>query len=554
MKVRKETICEWVLGKMIDFVRNKASSREMITIEKHLQKCRSCRNEVKLMRLTDRISEIADQGAIEPIDLPVSLGTEMNVITLPVPTVQDVVTAIRKIDAREYLSDEEKGRTIIRTLSQFLSEMDNFLRGRRQFDTGREWMEFEKKKSDILKEFFLDQAAARYRPLFKLQSEALINQGLIFHLKDEFEKAGVFLGQALSISWALGDEMSASIAHRLLGEMEFYQGNISTAENIFREALCLAEERGMLDEKCILLRNLGNLKFISGQWKDSLQLLHKALDLSQTSNKKLPVARDLNNLSSVYFKLGQYEKAIEYATAAIEIFDRNEHIALQGQIHGNLGTFHASLRNIEDSEKHWKKAITIFKSLQANDDMIQFHRNIALSQYQTQQYQKALKHLIAAEKLCDDSSEQKCLVLLLKGRIYRLNGNVDRAVKEHQTALRIASEAGLIQLIRFTLKEYAFDYFDLGDSKSASEYLQESELKGKSTLSESDSIFKLEDTIYLGLIAVQNHEKDRGRKLLNKAKRIRRELRKKAMRYPEDIKTKEDNYWNVLIRKLESQM
>jgi len=222
---------------------------------------------------------------------------------------------------------------------------------------------------------------------------------------------------------------------------------------------------------------------------------------------------------------------------------------LRGQLHGNLGTFYFSAGIFDQARFHFKLAIKIFKRVGDPEDIAQFHRNIGLGSYRQQKYREAISELNKAVDAGTEESVSQIHILLLRGRTYRKMRKPEKAEKDHQLALELALSTDDKILINIAKREVAFDRFYLDDTKTAWTLLEESVLKRRLPF-EPDSVFKLEDTIDIGLMAQKSGEDAVAIRYFNKAKKLIKRLNRQYQRILGEQQTPELAYIDSLYESI----
>ncbi len=523
-KTRKPE-CGWVSSSAPDYLKGRLDRFEKQRLERHLAKCAVCRSNIRILKLTEEITLMAEKLAINPDQENLDMHLEQ--IKIPVRTAPDVISALKKIDPRA--SGQSAGiRTAIQIIQSFLNGIHTFLRGSAMFSSGAEWMEFESRKALLLKEVFQDSSAAAFIPPLRTYAEILINQGLIFQLNDQFETAGRLLGNALAISRSIGSVIHRIKSHRLLGELEFYRGNIDTADAVFRSALSDPQLNEAAEEQEKLLRNCGNIAFLKRDYRNSIRLLNQALTLSRQHSDKFTHINDLNNLSAVYYKLNNVPRAIEYAHQALTFSETRKNTLTRARIQANLGTYYSIMNDIEKAGKHWREAARFFHMQEMNEDVAQIHRNIAIGYYLRRNFSRALEEINLALQA---GPRDVFPYILLRGRILRKSGKVSAARSDHVSALNRAKSNRDNLMEKIAVRELAFDERALGHIQSAWELLVSGHVLNKS-IREPDSVFRLEDFIEISELAETLDHAQEMNKYREKALRVHRRLVKRKVIAP----------------------
>lgn len=101
-------------------------------------------------------------------------------------------------------------------------------------------------------------AAARFKGDRPAEFEALITLGFWLEEEQRYEEATPYLQQALSLARALGNQpLREGRALYGLGMAAFHQGDLDTAEDLFRQRLTIARTAGPRDQLANVYRYLG---------------------------------------------------------------------------------------------------------------------------------------------------------------------------------------------------------------------------------------------------------------------------------------------------------
>jgi DNA-binding NtrC family response regulator/tetratricopeptide (TPR) repeat protein len=118
---------------------------------------------------------------------------------------------------------------------------------------------------------------------------------------------------------AAGDEAGAAHALRALGNLAYYSGDMSTAEDRFREALTRCERLGDLPVAAGLWNNLGLVARMRGELRRAELALERALDIAERLGQGSVICRALTNVGRVRRSLGDLRGAARSLTQAAEV-------------------------------------------------------------------------------------------------------------------------------------------------------------------------------------------------------------------------------------------
>lgn len=394
-------------------------------IENHLNQCRQCRREFKILQELHRLDQARARGAVDPGMFP-----EVNATAFIAPegefiTVKALIDKL--VEQQSAFSDDEttSTQTMLTLIHQFLSSARQFLKNRPVIRAGKDWIKLEKKRARLLRKVLHHPVGKLLKPILMYQAEAYVSRGLIFQFQGDAQKAEENLSQSVVLLWAL-NAPDVTQTQRFLGELKYYEGDLQTAAELFADTLKNPETPPR--EQAILLRNLGNIAYVQQELPRCRRYLEQALSISRALREKEFPARDLMNLSAIDYHRGNLDQAITRTREAIDQLSASRDSHLLGQLHANLGTFVAASGDNNTARDCWNSALQHFNNGYFLEDSVQVIRNIALMDYTLAHRDRALELVTKAIVDYDRSDALSVQLILLKGRILRLENAVDQAV------------------------------------------------------------------------------------------------------------------------------
>lgn len=520
---RKTTECAGYIELALPYLDRKLSPDQRRAVEDHLRRCPECRREYSVFMELKRLDHAKEQGAVDPEVLMPHTAMDLAAVAGDVPTLHDAIRGLESIHQKKGMDVREQQKALIQYVHRFLTDSRRFLRSRRVVRAGREWLKLERRLARLLRRILAHPVGDVLSPLMHLQAEAYISRGLIFQLQGDVTHAEQNLSQSVVILWALKDP-EALQTQRFLGELKFYEGDVSSAEELFASAL--RDPDTPPAEQALLLRNLGNVAYIRGQFSECRQYLEQAMSISLSLNDTEFPARDLMNLSTIDFHRNDLDRAIHRTREALAYLHDNGHIHLQGQLYANLGTFLAAKGDIDDARTQWQYALDAFKEGFFLKDAAQVMRNIALQDYQSGRLDAALNILLHAGSEHQAPDALNVQIQLLTGRIYRWQRDWRNALKYLNGAETGAADLNEYLLREAVLLEKSFIHLDKGNLRDALDLLEQTDASKKRRKIANPSVFELENEVsIIRLYAALGYSTDAGR-CARRLKRMVREYRK----------------------------
>jgi len=515
----KEKRCSDIREMVVPYFEKKHELLQVKVIEDHLRECSECRNEYRLYRELQRLDNARELGAVDPVALTGKISVKLDGLGSKVPTLKQIISEIKDINADKKLQESEKQKTMIIAIHRFLTNIRTFLHSRRYIRAGKEWLKLERRRTKLLRKILDEPGAMLVKPLMLLQAEAFVSRGLIFQIQGDVRQAEHNLSQSVVLFWAL-NQPKALQTQRFLGELKFYEGDLETADQLFTDAL--RNPALSFFEQAILLRNLGNVAYMNDDLSRCKAYLSRAISISESLNEPEYYARDLMNISAIDYHRGDLNQAIIRTKTAIDCLDSNSNPHLAGQLHANLGTFMSIQGDYRNARVFWDSALDLFETSVFVEDSLQVLRNIALAEYENGKLDETRKILESAS--LENSSNAQLIIQmeLLMGRVYRVQGKQKKSELLLDRAESAARKLDELLLLDAILHEKMFLKMDMHKIDEAQRILAQTSAARKRKSIGSPSIFNIEnetDLIKLHSMVGNKKESEKSRRRLKRMMR-----------------------------------
>jgi tetratricopeptide (TPR) repeat protein len=174
---------------------------------------------------------------------------------------------------------------------------------------------------------------------------------------------------------ALDSENIAAI--EFIGQLELIFGNLTAAEDAFRQVLDLG--RTQEDQRAIAFGygSLGVISMARGDWEVAGDYFTQALALDEELGRKAGMAMQNGNLGVVAVKRDDFDAAVDYfnqALARYEELGRKEGMAL---IYANLGAVAFFWGDLLEARQFWVQARGLFAEMGVQPKMAQYDQLLA---------------------------------------------------------------------------------------------------------------------------------------------------------------------------------
>lgn len=191
------------------------------------------------------------------------------------------------------------------------------------------------------------------------------------------------------------------------------------------------------DEYIRIVTIISSIYRYMGNYKKALEHELVALDVAE---KKLSQQDHYfgciyNNIAMSYEYLSDLENSLKYGLKAINILEHDEtDLKALARAYVNLGITYSKLNNYMKEQEYCTKAIEIYDNLDDCDllDSINLHHNLAISYFNQNKYEIALKHELIALDMADKPEFQKhpFLSMIFKNlaKMYEKLGEKDKVL------------------------------------------------------------------------------------------------------------------------------
>ena len=174
---------------------------------------------------------------------------------------------------------------------------------------------------------------------------------------------------------ALDSENIAAI--EFIGQLELIFGNLTAAEDAFRQVLDLG--RTQEDQRAIAVGygSLGVISMARGDWEAAGDYFTQALALDEELGRKAGLAMQNGNLGVVAVKRDDFDAAVDYfnqALARYEELGRKEGMAL---IYANLGAVAFFWGDLLEARQFWVQARGLYAEMGVQPEVAQFDEWLA---------------------------------------------------------------------------------------------------------------------------------------------------------------------------------
>lgn len=315
--------------------------------------------------------------------------------------------------------------------------------------------------------------------------DSLINE---LYYRD-VDQAMIVVERQLGYAWEAENYHQVSKVLLNKGIVFDLKGNYDSALRYYNRAMTIAQEHELRQIQGDIYNNFSITYAVLGRIDESVSNALKALRIFEQLNDSTRMARIYNNLGSRYSEMGYRSEALEYYHKAAEINEKlkdNKKLAFN---YGNIGLIYYEIDENEKALEYFRRSINLQDT--ANDRYnfsIALH-NLALAYRRLGQFEKALTHETRAYTIADEINDELGKITSLNGMaaIYREMGNPAKALEIFHQSEAIAINLKARFYLMTIYENLADLYSQMNEFQNAFTYYQNyTALKDSIMTSEKD--------------------------------------------------------------------
>lgn len=238
---------------------------------------------------------------------------------------------------------------------------------------------------------FFDQTEHQLNSVF-----AYNNLGMNLMLLGDWTRAEAMMERSLDLAVEVNSAHVGGILDSL-GELKFYRGELSEAEELLTQAVQFAEEHKMQFYAIQAMLNLARVFLAQGRTPEAIGKAQATIEICKQIGEKQMINSAGLVLAESYLHEGRL-KECEFKLQKIEENDISADFFVLGNIQRIYGLLDGERDDTEAAAYHFNRALTIFETAEDiyHIALIRYLLGITLAETETS---KASKHLIAASQI-----------------------------------------------------------------------------------------------------------------------------------------------------------
>jgi tetratricopeptide (TPR) repeat protein len=193
-------------------------------------------------------------------------------------------------------------------------------------------------------------------------------------LLGNWDDAAESYGASLKIARELDDRDREAAILRRLGAIQYRQGSMTEARNIFEMAMKLTQSPALVAE---LHGSLGVVLWKLGDTASARKSHESDLSISTMENDRIGMARALNNLGILDWEAGNNTAAMEKYTKAMRFVQKKSDLRMVAILYSNMGDVQRTMGYAEDARRYYERCLELAEDLKFNWQVAEAYRGLA---------------------------------------------------------------------------------------------------------------------------------------------------------------------------------
>ncbi|MES2764769.1 MAG: tetratricopeptide repeat protein [Bacteroidota bacterium] len=273
--------------------------------------------------------------------------------------------------------------------------------------------------------------------LYFLKAEIHRHRARYAEALEEFLKAGNIFKEISLEELFLKTQLGMSGVYWL-------QSEFLKAEEIAREVLLKASEKGFLKEKSMALNLLGNVALRSGEYDVAFKNYDEVLKIQQELSDHYGEAMALSNLGVTYIQQDRFEMGLEYYEKALKILQQENYRQAQATLLNNIANVYSKQNEFLKARPYYEQSLDICRISGDRFGEAAFLNNIGSTFLYMNEPLQALEHYEASlrikQEIGDKRGETETLMNIGQA-YYELQKFTEAGTYLHQS-ISISNEIG----------------------------------------------------------------------------------------------------------------
>lgn len=283
-----------------------------------------------------------------------------------------------------------------------------------------------------------------YKTFKSLKMRALIELGIEYFFRNEYDKALDYYFKAAGVAREIGDRENLSECYSEIGIVYKNQGKLDLALNYQQQALDIALSLSDEDWIAICNTNIGNIYKEKGFLTIAQDYYIKALRTFEKLNRQRRMAALYHSMGDMYFEQENFDVALEYFNKSLTLSRIDKDRLREADLYLSIGNIHAVTGDPVLARNYFFRAEALYDTLGYRFNLDEVYHSVGLTWLTAKQPDNALRYFKKALRLSQEKNDNTTCAEILGAisRAYLMKNNLTTALEYARKSLEAANLSG----------------------------------------------------------------------------------------------------------------
>jgi len=273
----------------------------------------------------------------------------------------------------------------------------------------------------------------------ELISECISEIGIVYKNQGDYDQALNYYNEALELAKQSTDTSWIASCQINIGNVYKEKGFLIIAQKYYTDALVIMETLGQHRRIAACYQNIGEIYGKQLDYQKALNYFGKALDLAKITNDKVREISIYLNIGDINIKTGLYNEARSFLEKAIHLYDETGYEHERDNCYKLMGDSWLNEMDFNKAIDYYEQALEISQLKNDKTSFAEIEGNLGMAYLKLNNFPKALGLFISSLQAAENQSS---LELIIKANlnladIYEIMGQPQQAIQFYKVHSRL---------------------------------------------------------------------------------------------------------------------
>lgn len=221
---------------------------------------------------------------------------------------------------------------------------------------------------------------------------ALVNIGIVFYYKGDFEKTIRYFQTSLKIAQKKNNEEWIAMSYNNIANVYSDWKKTEKALEYYKKALETYLKIGNKNIIGKLYNNIGNTYNDIGDFEQAFVYLHKSLTIKENLNDYKGISNTISNIGLIHFKMENYQKSLDFFQQSLKYRKEIDDKIGIATVSNKIAEVQIHLGNLEDADKKLNDALKLANQFELTNLKPSIYLNLSNLYFELGDNKNALKY------------------------------------------------------------------------------------------------------------------------------------------------------------------